>query len=80
MIRAALSLLSCAAVLALGAATAGVQVENYEDAAELDRLTRESEWNLRRSSGLRVELERFEFDLAAEHTRRYGELTALSLR
>ena len=80
MIRAVLSVLLCTAVLALGAATAGVQVENYEAAAELDRLTRESEWNLRRSSGLRVELERFEFDLAAEHTRRFGELTALSLR
>jgi len=80
MIRAALSVFLCAAVLAIGATTAGVQVQNYEDAAELDRLTQESEWNLRRSSGLRVELERFEFDLAAEHTRRSGSLTALSLR
>jgi hypothetical protein len=80
MIRAALSVFLCAAVLAVGAATAGVQVQNFEDAAELDQLTWESEWNLRRCSGLRVELERFEFDLAAEQTRRAGELTAPSLR
>jgi len=80
MIRAALSVFLCAAVLAVGAATAGVQVQNFEDAAELDQLTWESEWNLRRCSGLRVELERFEFDLSAEHTRRVGELTAPSLR
>ena len=80
MIRAALSVFLCAAVLAVGAATAGVQVQNFEDAAELDQLTWEAEWNLRRCSGLRVELERFEFDLAAEQTRRVGELTAPSLR
>lgn len=80
MIRAALSVTLCAAALAVGAGTASIQVRNYEGAAELDRLTRESEWNLRRCSGLRVELERFEFDLAAEQTRRSSELNALSLR
>ena len=80
MIRAALSAFFCAAALAAGAATANVQVGNFERAAELDRLTRETEWNLRRCSGLRVELERFEFDLAAEQTRRVAELTAPSLR
>jgi len=80
MIRAALSVLLCASTLAVGALTATVQVGNFEAAAELDRLTRESEWNLRRCSGLRVELERFEFDLAAEQTRRDADLTAMSLR
>ena len=46
MIRAALSVLLCAAVLAVGAATAGVQVQNFEDAAELDAIAVEAEERL----------------------------------
>ena len=65
-----------AAVLAVGTSTALIQVENYEAAAELDQLCDEAEWNARRCSGLRVELERFEFDLVAEQTRRRGLVTA----
>ncbi len=59
-------------VLALGAVTALVQGRNFQDAAELDRLVDETEWNLRRCSGLTSELARFEFELSAEHTRRHG--------
>lgn len=70
MIRRLLAVLLGGATLAVGAATARVQVDNYAVAAELDRLSDESEWNARRCSGLVCELERFEFDLEAEQTRR----------
>ena len=76
MIRPALALSMSAAALAAGATTSFVQVENFAVAAELDRLSREAEWNACRCSGLRVELERFEFDLDAEQTRRSGRVTA----
>ncbi len=58
--------------LVLGAVTALVQVRNFDDAAELDRLVDATQWNLRRCSGLTSELERFEFELSAEHTRGRG--------
>ena len=61
---------------AAGAYTSTVQVDNFEAAAELDRLSQEAEWNARRCSGMRVELERFEFDLDAEQTRRFGRVSA----
>lgn len=67
-------------VLALGAVTALVQVNNYDQAAELDRLVDETQWNTRRCSGLVPELERFEFELAAEHTRGHGEGATLPSR
>ncbi|MEM9382651.1 MAG: hypothetical protein AAGB93_22045 [Planctomycetota bacterium] len=76
MIRRALALSMIVASVSAGTATSLVQVDNYEAAAELDRLSREAEWNARRCSGLRVELERFEFDLDAEHTRRRGAVAA----
>lgn len=72
MIRRALALSLSASVLAAGATTALIQVDNFEAAAELDQLSDEAEWNARRCSGLRVELERFEFNLSAEQTRRRG--------
>ena len=59
-------------VLALGAITALVQGQNFQDAAELDRLVDETQWNLRRCSGLTSELTRVEFEFSAEHTRRRG--------
>lgn len=76
MIRRSLAFFLSAAALAAGTATSLVQVDNFACAAELDRLCREAEWNARRCSGLRVELERFEFDLDAEQTRRIGRVTA----
>lgn len=72
MIRLVLGFAFTSLALGLGARTACVQVENFQDAAELDRLMDEAEWNARRCSGLNPELEKFEFDLTAEHTRRFG--------
>lgn len=76
MIRRALALSMSAATLTAAAMTSQLQVENFELAAELDRLSQEAEWNARRCSGLRVELERFEFDLDAEQTRQRGRVAA----
>lgn len=72
MIRFSLGAALWAGVLVVGAVTALVQVQNYHDAAELDRLVDETQWNRRRCSGLVPELERFEFELSAEHTRGRG--------
>lgn len=76
MARFALGAFLGASVLGVGAATALVQVDNFALAAELDRLSEEAEWNARRCSGLNPELERFEFDLEAEHTRVIGRSAA----
>lgn len=76
MIRFALGALLCLSVLGVGVATSWVQVDNFAVAAELDRLSEEAEWNARRCSGLNPELERFEFDLEAEHTRVNGKSAA----
>lgn len=72
MTRFSLSAALWAGVLVVGAITAIVQVQNFKDAAELDCLVDETQWNLRRCSGLTSELERFEFELSAEHTRGRG--------
>ena len=73
MIRLFLGFAFSGAALALGARTAFVQVDNFEDAAELDRLIEAAEWNVRRCSGIEPELRKFEFDLDAEQTRRHGD-------
>lgn len=69
MIRNALGLAFSVFAIAIATKSVQVQVDNFEVAAELDRLEVESEWNARRCSGLISELERFEFDLEAQHTR-----------
>lgn len=69
MIRKPLALAFSTMALAIAAKAVHVQVANYALAAELDRLEIDSEWNARRISGLISELERFEFDLEAQHTR-----------
>ena len=69
MIRKTLGISFSIFAFAIGAKAVQVQVANYELAAELDRLEVESEWNSSRCSGLISELERFEFDLEAQHTR-----------
>ncbi len=73
MVRKALGLTFSIFAMAIAAKAVQVQVDNFELAAELDRLEVESEWNARRSSGLISELERFEFDLEAQQTRGTGE-------
>ncbi|MEM8710663.1 MAG: hypothetical protein AAGG01_06900 [Planctomycetota bacterium] len=72
MIRKSLALAFSAMALAIAVRAVQVQVGNYALAAELDRLEIDSEWNARRISGLISELERFEFDLEAQHTREAG--------
>lgn len=66
MTRRILSLSVSSAVLATGLWAARVQSQNFARAAELDRLQRESEWYLRRASGLRARVERMEFALRVQ--------------
>ncbi|MFT5731423.1 MAG: hypothetical protein ACJAZN_000554 [Planctomycetota bacterium] len=73
MIRKTLGISFSIFAFAVATKAVEVQVANYELAAELDRLEVESEWNSRRCSGLISELERFEFDLEAQHTRGTSE-------
>ncbi|QDV08218.1 hypothetical protein Poly30_37540 [Planctomycetes bacterium Poly30] len=73
LIRNTLGLSFSVFAFAIATRAVQVQVANYELAAELDRLEVESEWNARRCSGLISELERFEFDLEAQHTRGTSE-------
>lgn len=73
LIRNTLGISLSVFAFAIATRTVQVQVENFELAAELDRLEVESEWNARRCSGLRSELERFDFDLEAQHTRGTSE-------
>lgn len=63
MTRLVLSFSISSAVLILGLATAWIQSSNYDRAADLDGMQEELEWFERRSSGLRDELQRFEFGL-----------------
>lgn len=79
MIRRTLAVFLAFSTLAVGAATSLVQVDNFAEAAELDRLSGESEWNARRCTGLRCELERFEFDLEAEQTRRLSGVVSVAV-
>lgn len=74
MMRRVLSVALCGLTLGVAIATSFVQVDNFEAGAELHRLSEESEWNSRRCSGIQAELERFEFDLSAEHTRSLGRV------
>ena len=67
MTRLMLSFSISSAVLALGLFAAWVQSRNFARAAELDRMQRESEWYMRRSSGLRAQVERMEFALRVQH-------------
>ena len=67
MTRLVLSFSISSAVLAIGLFAAWVQSRNFSRAAELDRMQRESEWYLRRTSGLRAQVERMEFALRVEH-------------
>lgn len=76
MIRLILGFALSAVALCLAARTACVQVDNFEAAAELDRLMEEAEWNARRCSGINPEIRKFEFDLTAEQTRLFGTGTA----
>jgi hypothetical protein len=76
LIRRALALCLSVSTFAAGAYTSTVQVDNFGAAAELDRLSQEAEWNARQCSEMRVELERFEFALEAEQTRRFGRVAA----
>ena len=66
MTRLVLSFSISSLVLALGIATAWLQSRNYSLAADLDEMQDECEWYERRISGLRVQLERFEFELLTE--------------
>jgi len=60
------SYIAITAVLVLALVAASFQSRNFARAAELDRMQRESEWNERRITGLREQLERFEFELDVE--------------
>ena len=62
MIRAALSFFVSGLVLVLAVFTARQQAENYDSAAELDRLQSEAEWYVRECTELRAELDRYEFE------------------
>ena len=66
MTRLVLSFSISSLVLALGIATAWLQSRNYSLAADLDEMQDECEWYERRITGLRVQLERFEFELLTE--------------
>ncbi len=66
MTRLVLSLSVSSAVLIVGLFAAWVQSRNFARAAELDRMQREGDWYLRRSTGLRVQVEAMEFDLRVE--------------
>ena len=65
MIRAALSFFVSGLVLVLAVFTAWQQAQNYDRAAELDRLQSEAEWYVRECTELRAELDRFEFESTA---------------
>lgn len=66
MTRAVLAISISAGVLLLGLVTAWVQSVNFARAANLDRLQRESEWCVRRVSGLRAQTEQLEFALRVQ--------------
>ena len=68
MTRVVLSFFVSGLVIVLGGFTSFVQSANFAQAAELDRLQREIDWNLRRTSELREVLERFAFDPSASET------------
>jgi hypothetical protein len=65
VIRAVLSFFVSGLVLVLAGFTARQQAENYDRAAELDRLQSEAEWYVRECTELRAELDRFEFESTA---------------
>jgi hypothetical protein len=65
VIRAALSFFVSGLVLVLAGFTARQQAENYDRAAELDRLQSEAEWYVRECTELRAELDRYEFESTA---------------
>ena len=62
MTRLVLSFLVSVLVLAVGVATSWLQAVNFAQAAELDRMQRESEWFERSKTALREQVERFEFE------------------
>jgi len=64
--RLVLSFSVASAVLAVGLSAAFVQSRNFERAADLDRLQRESNWYLRRSTGLRARTQRMDFALRVQ--------------
>ncbi len=66
MTRTVLSLSASAGVLALGLLTAWIQSVNFARAADLDRLQRESDWCVRRASGLRAQAEQLDFALRVQ--------------
>lgn len=66
MTRLVLSFSLSSAVLVAALVAASFQSKNFARAAELDRMQRESEWNERRITGLREQLQRFEFELDVE--------------
>ncbi|MEE8467183.1 MAG: hypothetical protein V3T22_01930 [Planctomycetota bacterium] len=66
MTRLVLSFSLSSAVLVLALVAASIQSRNFASAAELDRLQRASEWNERRITELREQLQRFEFELCVE--------------
>ena len=69
MTRTVLSVSISAGVLLLGLFTSWVQSVNFARAADLDRLQRESEWCVRRVSGLRAQAEQLEFALRVQQNR-----------
>lgn len=66
MTRIVLSVLLGGAVLGVGLVAAHVQSRNFARAAELDEMQRQSDWYLRRSTGLRARIERMEFALRVQ--------------
>lgn len=66
MTRLVLSLSVSSAVLVVGLLAAFVQSRNFARAAELDRLQRESDWYVRRTTGLRARTQRMEFALRVQ--------------
>jgi hypothetical protein len=66
VIRVALALFLCAAVLASGLATACLAAENRARAAALDRAQRAYEVGARQNARLRAEILRLEWELEAE--------------
>lgn len=79
MTRLVLSLSVASAVLAVGLSAAFVQSRNFARAAELDRLQRESDWFLRRTSGLKARTQRMDFALRVQQNQDSEERAGIAM-
>ena len=79
MTRLVLAVLLASAVLAVGLYAAWIQSRNFHRAAELDRMQRESDWYLRRSTGLRAKIERMDFALRVQQNASEEERAGITM-